>query len=265
MSLPPPNVSFGEQLFVLATITHIREYHQTISPTTTMTEHQKHMKLLDDIALLLVTQGNSDVAAVMFEQTSHEIIFYYAKNRPSTSTERAYIEKLKEIALSLSDITECTIQLLSHVIPMCRSKILARLKKVIRCLEDRPDVSDDVDGGFREHLVLRMPHLLRTGLSSANVLRSYIAAVLVVDITKCTNMELEKLIRFASIISSYKGLKQILSDDTTIRRLKKLGNYYTATKRIACTVDSFQRTNPSYLSSLEVVFREVCLRAEYLT
>lgn len=203
MALPQTSVSFGEQLFVLATIIHVRDYRPTVSPTSTTTEHTKHMNLLDDIALLLVTQGSSDVAAVIFEQTSHEIIFYYTKNRASTSSERTYIESLRDIALSLSDVNQCTFQLLARVIPMCRSRIVSRLKKVIRRLQNPLVVFEDGDGGFREHLVSRMPHLFRSGRSSANILRSDLAAVRMVNLAKCTDQDLEKPIRFASVISSY--------------------------------------------------------------
>lgn len=253
-STPPPD--FGEQLFVLATITHVRDYRPTVSPSPP-TEREKHLRLLDDIALLLVTQGSSDVASVMFEQKSHEIIFYYAKNRPTTNHERAYIESLRDIAVSLTDINECTLKLLVRVIPMCRPKILSRLRKLVRCLPVPPLVAEDVDDGFRAHLVARVPLLLSRGLSATDFVRNYFAAVRVVNISKCSDKELEKFIRFASVIGSYKPLKNLLSNDITIRRLRKLGDYYTATKRIARTVESFQRTNPTYLSSLSIVFHEV--------
>lgn len=141
MFAPQTPIPFGEQLFVLANITHIRDYRRTVSPSRT-SEHERHLRLLNNMALLLVTQGSSDVAAVMFEQTSHEIIFYYAKNRPSTRHEREYIESLRVIALSLSDINDCTVKLLARVIPMCRSKIITRLKKLIRCLSESPVVSE---------------------------------------------------------------------------------------------------------------------------
>lgn len=254
-SPPPPD--FGEQLFVLATITHVRDYRPTISPSPP-TEREKHLRLLNDIALLLVTQGSSDVASVMFEQSSHEIVFYYAKNRATTNKERAYIESLRDIALSLTDINDCTTKLLARVIPVCRAKIISRLKKLIHCLPIPPSVAEEVDDdGFRAHLVMRVPLFLSRRISATDFIRNYFAAVRAVTISRCTDQVLERLIRFASIIGSYKPLKNLLSDDMTIRRLRKLGDYYSSTKRIARTVDSFQRTNPSYLSSLVVVFREV--------
>lgn len=250
----PPD--FGEQLFVLATITHVRDYRPTVSPLPP-TEREKHLRLLNDIALLLVTQGSSDVASVMFEQSSYEIVFYYAKNRATTNKERAYIESLRDIALSLTDINDCSTKLLARVIPMCRAKIISRLKKLIRCLPVPLSVGEDVDDDFRAHLLMRVPLFLSRGISATDFVHNYFAAVRVVNIPRCTDQVLERFIRFASIIGSYKPLKNLLSDDMTIRRLRKFGDYYSATKRIARTVDSFQRTNPSYLSSLVVVFREV--------
>lgn len=251
-----PTPDFGEQLFVLATITHVRDYRPTVSPSPP-TEREKHLRLLNDIALLLVTQGSSDVASVMFEQSSYEIVFKYSKNRATTKKEREYIESLREIALSLTDINDCTTKLLARVIPMCRAKINSRLKKLIHCLPVPPSVAEDVDDGFRAHLVMRVPLFLSRRVSATDFIRNYFAAVRVVNISRCTDQVLERLIRFASIIGSYKPLKNMLSDEMTIRRLRKLGDYYSATKRIARTVDSFQRTNPSYLSSIVVRFREV--------
>lgn len=170
------------------------------------------MNLLDNIALFLMTQGSSDVAAVMFEQTSHEIIFYFAKNHAATCLHRVASEycfiSLRHQRMHHPTPHSCHPHLSQHDHP--------RLKKVIRCLQNPFVIFEDDGGGSREHLVPRMPQLFSTGRSSTSVLRSYIAAVRVVLIAKCTNKELEKLIRFASVIGSYKDLNKIISDDTTI-------------------------------------------------
>lgn len=247
---------FADQLFVLANITHVRDYCPTIS-TTPISDNRKNLRLLDHIALLLVTEEKSDVAAVMFEQKSHEITFYYSKNRPTTPTERAYIDSLQHTALSLPDINDCAMQLLARVIPTCRPKIAARVKNLVRSLSADLHVSPDVEGAFWVHLLARIPNLVDSGLSAELLLRRYIANVRRVNVAECHDDELEKLIRFGSVIGSYRNLKCIISSEPTVRRVQKLGGYYPATKWIARTVDALRRTSPDYLGAGEINFREV--------
>lgn len=256
MSSSKISVPFADQLFVLANITHVRDSRPTIS-TTPFSENPKHLRLLNHIALLLVTEEKSDVAAVMFEQKSHEINIFYSKNRPTTSNERAYIESLQHIAISHPDINECAMQLPARVIPTCRPKIAARVKNLVRSLSPDLHVSADVDGAFWAHLLARIPRLEESGLSAGLFLHRYIALVRHVNVSECHDDELEKLIRFGSIIGSYKNLKCFISSETTVRRVQKLGGYYTATKWIARTVDALRRTSPDYLGAGTINFREV--------
>lgn len=256
MSSSKISVPFADQLFVLANITHVRDSRPTIS-TTPFSENRKHLRLLNHIALLLVTEEKSDVAAVMFEQKSHEINIFYSKNRPTTSNERAYIESLQHIAISHPDINECAMQLPARVIPTCRPKIAARVKNLVRSLSPDLHVSADVDGAFWAHLLARIPRLEESGLSAGLFLHRYIALVRHVNVSECHDDELEKLIRFGSIIGSYKNLKCFISSETTVRRVQKLGGYYTATKWIARTVDALRRTSPDYLGAGTINFREV--------
>src|SRR5438270_7423997 len=69
------NKQIDEQVFALSRIKHNRQHAPTVPPQTTG-KQGKHLKLLDGIALLLVTEDTSDVAAVSFHQTSKSIDFY---------------------------------------------------------------------------------------------------------------------------------------------------------------------------------------------
>lgn len=250
------SLSFADQLFVLANITHVRDYSPTIS-TTPILDNRKNLRLLDHIALLLVTEEKSDVAAVMFQQKPHEINFFYSKNRPTTPTERAYIESLQHLALSHLSINDCAIQLLARVIPACRPKIAARVKSLVRSLSPDHHVSADVEDAFWAYMLARIPRLGDAGLSGGLFLRRYIAHVRRVDVAECHDDELEKLIRFGSIIGAYKDLKCLVPSETTVRRVQKLGGYYTATMCIARTVDALRRRSPDYLGAGKITFREV--------
>src|SRR6266516_6255915 len=91
----PPARFDHELVYVLFCVRYIRE-HAPTKPAITPTQ-SKHLNLLNGIALLLVTEDKSDVAAVSFRQTSTSIDFFYAKNRPCTVSEKDYIEFLLEL------------------------------------------------------------------------------------------------------------------------------------------------------------------------
>lgn len=255
---PLPTVPFTDQLFALANITHIRDYYPTVSHKS-VPDQEKHLRLLDGIALLLVTEAKSDVAAVMFEQTPSQVTFYYAKNRPCTAKERDYLDDLFRLSFSVTDMQECSLRLLNHVIPMCRNKILLRLGRLRRSLPDPLHVFDDIHGEFHEYLVAKMPHLFPTpGPPSVSraILVNYMGQLRKADPVKCSDKDLGRLIRFASAFGSYKPLKDLIRDDVIVRRLRKLGNYYGAAKGIANTVARLRSGNQQYNAD-NVFLREV--------
>lgn len=241
-----------------------REYHPSarLLPTVAckrLPEQEKHLCLLDAIALLLVSEEKSDVAAVMFEQTTEEVVFYYSKNRPTTSQEREYLEQLRQLALTIPDITECTIQLLNHVIPMCRNKIVSRLRRLKKCIPSDLWISEHRSGTLRSPLVEKMPHLFpeTSILSCENIVLSYLSQVCTTDNAKCSVLTLRKLIRFAFAIGSYQPLGNLIQDETIVWRVRKIGNYYSSAKGIATTVSRFRQPNAPGYTTANVTFCEV--------
>jgi hypothetical protein len=93
---------------------------------------RKHLNLLDGIVLLLVTEDRSDVAAVSFLHTSKSIEFYYAKNRPCTTSETAYIESLLELVRNYdpSRKDEYTASAVDEITRMCVRKLRGRIRKL---------------------------------------------------------------------------------------------------------------------------------------
>jgi hypothetical protein len=65
---------------------------------------RRYQVLLDLIALLLVTEGKSDVAAASLSMHG-PITFFYSKNRPLTPQETNYVRSLFEIASGTSRST----------------------------------------------------------------------------------------------------------------------------------------------------------------
>lgn len=89
----PSTVPFAEKVFALSKVIHTVKFWNEVAAT--YTDHrQKHLRLLDDIALLLVTDPSSDVVAVAFERRQEEVPFHFAKNRPATSAEHEHIQSL---------------------------------------------------------------------------------------------------------------------------------------------------------------------------
>lgn len=252
-SLSPPvfpscssfdHVPFAEQLYVLANITHVRDYSPTV-PDTNSPEQQKHLRLLDDIALLLITQATSDVAAVTFEQTPNAIVFYFSKNRPSTSGELEYFNALLKFALKPGDLATRAMELLERVVSPCRTKISARIKRLQRVIPAGslanliPPCSDLIDQGFRDYLSQSVSGMF-TASCASGFLRDYLALVRDTNPLRCPVDELVQLVQFAFIVGSFHGIKNFLRDEDITRRLKKVGNYYGATRRISRSLDAFQ-------------------------
>lgn len=232
-----PPVPFADQLCALANITHIRDYSPTVARKA-FQDQEKHFRLLGSIALLLVTEENSDVAPVMFEQTAHEVIFYYSKNRPMAPQEHKYLDGLRRLALTITRVNDCAMALLARVIHMCRPKIVSRIRRLKKCIVPGLSVLEDATGAFRDHLVEKMPDMFPEpeNLSCKTFVRRYSSRVSTISNATCSENTLEKLIRFAFFIGSYEDLKSIIHDETVIRRIRKLGGYYSATKWIAGTV-----------------------------
>ena len=92
----------------------------------------KHLVILDLLALLLVTQAKSDVAATMLI-TGEPMQFFYCKNRPFTVGENEYVLTLFKCASQTDkEAPKRYVDLLAIIVNKCRPKIKNRLSKVVR-------------------------------------------------------------------------------------------------------------------------------------
>lgn len=119
----------------------------------------KHLKLLDGLALLAVTEGTHDVAAVTMtshvEETESRTItkFHFMKNRDFTADEAEYLKNLCDL-LNTCPPHRLGIRLHELVFPKCREKIHARLMKLAKTVKEfekripewNPPDKEDVDG-----------------------------------------------------------------------------------------------------------------------
>lgn len=100
----------------------------------------KHLKLLNGVALLTVTEGSHDVAAVTFTNHAKEqgrilTKFHIMKNRTCSDAEAKYLNTLVDL-LNTCAPHKLQIRLQDLILCNCRDKIIARLVKLQKSVEE---------------------------------------------------------------------------------------------------------------------------------
>lgn len=254
------SVTFDEKVYALSKIVHNVKFRNNRSDQYT-TSQGKHLRLLDDIALLLVTESSSDVAAVSFEQRPTEIVFYYAKNRPATIEEIEYLENIKTIArhptnTQSSEIINRTESIFDEVLRMCRPKILSRFYKLLRVLAKMSRATrcfdDDSNGDLARHIKKAMGawyDMEEDAVDFVDGFLSHLAGLATPKNQPAPSQDqLAQIIRVAHATGSFKIIETVNGETTTeypvypnealARRIRLLGDYFGAVKRIVRNADS---------------------------
>lgn len=132
-------ISLSEVLSVTATFTIFQPYlGGPCIGSETPTKHE-NLKLLDGIALLLVTEGASDVAAAAVTNHVKDGLsvtkFHVMKGRECSAQECRYYHDLVKI-LNDHDISTMEDALFELVVANCRNQILTRSTKVQRAVKE---------------------------------------------------------------------------------------------------------------------------------
>lgn len=106
-----------------------------LDPPQCNTLEQKHLRLLDYIALLLVTKPRGDVAAVTMEHNATSLNFYFAKNRPCDSATLTFVDRILMV-LKQQPLQSMPKSLSLILMVECVKKISARIKKPKKALEE---------------------------------------------------------------------------------------------------------------------------------
>lgn len=130
-----------EHVFALASANHLR-YHEARQPTN-YNKDRSHLKLLDYIALLLVTDGKSDVAAVTMRQLPNAVTFYYSKNAPCSAKFGEYLQRLTTICASVEG-DSFNKDFLTEVLATCGPKVTKRLDKCQKAIKKIENIEFDV-------------------------------------------------------------------------------------------------------------------------
>lgn len=144
--MPPPTPSLDEMHLALSHIAFRREYRPPsprriprIPSFPDTSPDNRHLEFLNLLSLLLVTDSAGDVAAAMFRVLSKDRLeLHYAKNRPCTNKENAYIHSIFDIVSreERRDHDLLCWDILAQVIPGCKRKIGSRMKKVCLRLKE---------------------------------------------------------------------------------------------------------------------------------
>lgn len=136
----------NEHVYALSKLSHIHKSAPTQRKTMGL-EESKHLRILDGIALLLVTEDKGDVAAVTFTQTTSTINVCYAKNSPCNGALEDYINGiLKHISETRrSSLLYLANGIFMRAIKQCIKKVRHRVSKLLNGLKNvlKDGLSDD--------------------------------------------------------------------------------------------------------------------------
>jgi hypothetical protein len=201
----------------------------------------KHLRLLNGIALLLVTERTSDVAAVTLSTSVHQqhafTVFHVIKNRECTATEKSYYSifvkminnpKNNRIPQLAEDLTDLVIQ-------NCRPKILSRAVKLHQAFKEWKAICPEWDDATRSMKddVAKFEELFKFSKSWPDRLDYFFETTLNPQHLSSASMTGKRLLYLSYEFSRYESFLKALGSPKLIRRIKKLAAYYQAVKTIA--------------------------------
>ena len=212
----------------------------------------KHLILLDLLALLLVTEPKSDVAATML--VIHPVPkFYYSKNRPLTEDENRYVHKLFSLARHPTmNAQKRKAALQTEVIDKCRKKIMARIKNVSQRVKSLKNVAnygissgDHLPTGARERLKGSL------GIKPDATLQSFIVKWLGWLPSAQSPPDLKFAIGVAYLLGWTEEMHSMM-DFQLVRRIRKVGDYASATSLLVSAINHLSQQQRDELTIQEV-------------
>ncbi|KAL8843488.1 MAG: hypothetical protein Q9176_002101 [Flavoplaca citrina] len=196
---------------------------------------QKHIQLLDGIALLFVYTPNHDIVATGLTKEKDDYVIHWAKNFAghATKEERDYLQDLGKSFQRQNH----PVEILDTVVPMCRKKINNRIKNIKRALEKPPNAASGGTNAFdinsNDPAAQRLhQYLVRKGVTdfSLDKVLNQLAADVSQDPNQLLNYTVVQLISLAyylSLNTAEETLEPVVSCDRyLLRKIKKLGSYY---------------------------------------
>ncbi|RPB28679.1 hypothetical protein L211DRAFT_833665 [Terfezia boudieri ATCC MYA-4762] len=199
----------------------------------------KHLVLLDLLALLLVSEAKSDVAATML-RTNGSMKFFYSKNRPFTDSEKQYVRRLFNYASETNrSVADRYTNIMAAIVDKCQKKIQFRILKVLRRVRELP-----TDRGIHseDRLPLELVEELKAklGIGPEQSLRNRLISWLDYDLSRAQRLKDPEFLRHAIVRAHSIGMPSyinLLIDQKLLRRIRKLGDYMGAVIQLVGEVD----------------------------
>lgn len=201
-------------------------------------QNTDQLQLLDSIALLL---SKSDAVAVSLERKTGEAVFYWATNHPVTVADKEHLSSLMNIITDGTPSGDRVEGILDEVVKGCTSSLVARfeiLKTAIGNNVELLSVISDASGnlGFCEHLENALSDFFEVD-SPIEFVLTYFRCFPELDFARLSPNQLAILVRVAHAVSSYDRIVEVLRDPALVGRLRSVGNYLSACKRVVRAVD----------------------------
>jgi len=212
----------------------------------------KHLVLLDLLAVLLVTEPKSDVAATMLVM-GQAPVFLYSKNRPLTEDEKLYVQMLFTYACHpMMTVATRVAALGTAVIDKCRKKIMARVKKALQRFNSLKDVANRGINSD-DHLPTEEREKLMGWLQieRGETLQSFVTKWLEWLPSAQSAAELEFVIYTADLIGWSAKMRNMM-DFQLLRRIRKVGDYAASTRQLVSAIDLLSQEQRDNLQIQEV-------------
>lgn len=231
MERPLP-ISFLEKSYALAKGFQYPE-HGRLSKKKT-----EYLQLLDAVALLL---ARSDAVAVSLERKTGEVVFYWATNHPVTVGDKEYLSSLMDIITDGTPSGDRVEGVLEEVVRGCRNKLDSQMERLKTAVGNNGELLSDISGaagkvGFCEHLEKALSEFFEVD-SPVEFVLAYFQCFAELDIPVLSPNQLGILVRVANAVSSYDRIGEVVKDSVLVGRLRSVGNYLSACKRVVRAVD----------------------------
>jgi len=180
-------------------------------------------------------------------------IFYYSKNRPLSDGENLYVQTLFASACDCTMTIESRIAALdAAVVDKCRKKIMSRVKKVSQRVKSLKNVANhgiSSDDCLPTEARERLRSSLQIGRGAT--LQSSITNWLKWLGSAHSPAELQFAIHTANLIG-WSGKIRNMIDFQLLRRIRKVGDYASATRKLVSSIDRLSQEQRNKLQIQEV-------------
>lgn len=247
-------VTLLEKTYALSKVIHIIQYPK--SRSNSAKQKTEHLRLLDAIALLLVTKAKSN-AAVSLERRTGEVVFNWAKDNAVTLEDQEHLSNLVDIATSDNPSDDRVEGVLTSVMETCRHAVFSRIENLKTAIKKNGSLLSNITNtpnqvGWRQYLDTHLAEYFDVE-SAVDLVLAYFHCLPELEVDALSAAQLEILVTVASVIGSYDQIEEVLRDPTIVKRLRLVGDYLGACERVVGSVDQNRELNIRFMAVSEAV------------